>query len=228
MKRRWMKLVSVVLYALAAAVIVCYACMEWSVEVYLSPAGQTVMLLAACGLMYVGGRILGQNVDERYRRLPMRVNGWVWFGLYLWLLATLTVFGRNVGFRLPDWNRDALEWYLRYSFNIIPGHMVADMILSALRGSVSPTMALVNIFGNIAALMPTAFFLPNLFPKQRRFRTFALTVTGMVACIEITQFVTMTGNFDIDDFILNIGGACLMFRLLQSEQGQKPVKRIYQ
>lgn len=153
--------------------------------------------------------------------MKRRMILWVLFVLYLFLLADLTVFGRNVGFGLADWNWEMLEMYLKYSFNIIPGHMVVDMIFSAMRGSVSPMVAFVNIFGNLAALMPTAFFLPTLFQKQRNFKTFALTVTGMVACIEITQFVTMSGNFDIDDFILNIGGACLMFKLLQTEKAKK-------
>ena len=217
-----------ILYALAAAVLAVYAYvsfMSFSGTPELSTAGKLVLLLLACGLMYGGGRLLSSQWDEPFKQRLWRVNWWVWFVLYLFLLADLTVFGRNVGFGLADWNRETLKMYLQYSFNIIPGHMVVDMIVSAWRGSISPTMALVNIFGNIAALMPTAFFLPRLFQKQQYFKTFALTVSAMVACIEITQFATMSGNFDIDDFILNVGGACLMFRLLETEKAQKWVDR---
>lgn len=212
-------------YALAVTVLAWYAWWALVPERILSPTGRLAALLTACGLMYVGGRLLSPHLHQRLRTIPMRANLWIWFALYLLLLATLTLFdpyyGRGGRLAPASWNGQLLKLYLTYNFNILPGHMVADMILSVMNGSISLKMALVNIFGNFAALMPTAFFLPQLFQRQRRFKTFALTVGVMVALIECTQFITLSGTFDIDDWILNVGGACLMFRLLEAPKGRQ-------
>lgn len=225
MKRRIMKFVSVVPYALAVAVLVLYARMQFSSELIISPAGRIALLLVACCMMGIGGIILSKNVDEPYKWLPMRVNIWVWFGLYMILLFTLTLFdeyfGRSGSLGFGNWNEDVFRTYMTYCFNIIPFRTVIDMFVSVIKGSISVKMFLYNIVGNIAALMPTAFFLPNILKKQQNFKIFALTVTGIVAVIEIMQFITLSGAFDIDDFILNISGACFMFKLLEAKGGFK-------
>ena len=49
----------------------------------------------------------------------------------------------------------------------------------------------------------------------------------IVSIIELTQFITLTGTFDIDDYILNISGAYLMFKLLKKDKINKfIIKRI--
>lgn len=229
MKQQVMAIIGTVAYMLAAVVLAWYAWWQFTPERTLSPAGRLAALLTACGLMYVGGRLLSPRMDKRWQEIPMKVNLWVWFGLYLLLLATLTLFdpyyGRGGGLSLASWNRQLLQAYLTYNFNIIPGHMVIDMILSVMNGNISLKMALVNIFGNLAALMPAAFFLPQLFERQRKFKTFALTVGIMVAVIEITQFATLSGTFDIDDWILNVGGACLMYKLMETPKAKRWIEQ---
>lgn len=218
MKRQMRRFVGALLCALATAETAGYAWLSFRPEVTLSTAGRLAVLATVCLFSYAGGRCLSPYLRERGRTLFIRTTLWVWFALYLTLLAGLTVLYRGP-LRLPHWDGALLAYYLRYNFNLIPGHMVVDMILSAFNGSISLRMCLVNIFGNFAALMPTAFFLPLLFPQRfggkRGMKPFALAVTGMVAVIECTQFLTLTGTFDIDDFILNVSGACVMHVLLR-------------
>ena len=218
MKRRIMKLTGITAYALSTAAFAFYARMQLSAGIKISMAGMTVLILAVCPLMCVGGLILSKNMDERFRRLPMRINLCVWFAMYIVLLVNLTVLDRNSRLLMPDWNMELLKMYMSRSFNIIPFRTVTDMFVSVINGSIPLKMFVYNIFGNAAALMPTAFFLPNIFKKQRDFKTFAFTVTGIVAAIEIIQFITLSGAFDIDDFILNVSGACLMFKLLDTKK----------
>ena len=208
-------------YALAAAVLVFYFRLSLDPMWTILPPGRVVLLLSACLLMYVGGRLIAGTLPERHRLIPYKANLAIWFGLYLLLLATLTLFDNYFGrdsLTMADWDRQMFRHYMRNSFNLIPFATVADLFIEWMNGRIGARMFFYNIFGNIAALMPTALFLPLLFPKQRESKTFVLTVTGMVLFIEAAQFATLSGSFDIDDLILNVGGAWLAFVLLRNRR----------
>lgn len=231
--RKYMGIITgIAAYAGAAAVLMLYAGlrMKPGTGPALSRAGRVIMLMAACGLMWCGARRLAPGLSKPNRSLPSRVNHWVWFATYLMFLAALTVFDRRGGFVPTGWNRELLAFYMKYCVNLIPLYTVGDMFVSLANGSISWHMFAVNIFGNLAALMPTAYFLPTLFPhrfgSKRDLLRFAWAVTGMVAVIEITQFVTLSGTFDVDDFILNVGGACLAHRFLTGDTAARLRARI--
>jgi len=63
-----------------------------------------------------------------------------------------------------------------------------------------------NLFGNVLIFVPFGFFLP----MASRYRSFFSTLYagfGVSLCIEVFQFVTKVGSFDVDDLLLNtIGG----------------------
>ena len=71
----------------------------------------------------------------------------------------------------------------------------------------STSQVMLNLFGNVCAFMPMAFFLPLLFKKQNKFRYFVITMVLMILGIEFLQLVTGSGRFDVDDLILNLSGA---------------------
>ena len=70
-----------------------------------------------------------------------------------------------------------------------------------------------NLVGNVVMFIPIGFCLP-LFSKRYHTakRTF-LTGVLIVACIELTQFFTLLGSLDFDDFLLNSLGIMLGFLL---------------
>lgn len=208
-------------YALAAAVLVFYFRLSLDPMWTILPPGRVVLLLAACLLMYVGGRLIAGTLPASRRLIPFKTNLSIWFGLYLLLLATLTLFDSYFGrdsLSMADWNWEMFRHYMRNSFNLIPFSSLACLFTAWMHGRMGTRMFLYNIFGNLAALMPTALFLPLLLPKQRESKTFVLTVTGMVLVIEAAQFATLSGSFDIDDLILNVGGAWLAFVLLRNRR----------
>ena len=84
-------------YALAAAVLVFYFRLSLDPMWTVLPPGRVVLLLAACLLMYVGGRLIAGTLPERHRLIPYKANLAIWFGLYLLLLATLTLFDSYFG-----------------------------------------------------------------------------------------------------------------------------------
>jgi len=59
------------------------------------------------------------------------------------------------------------------------------------------------------------FFIPTLFKKIDNFKKFAVLIISIVIFVELTQLITKTGICDIDDVILNVGGALIMYMILQ-------------
>jgi len=63
-----------------------------------------------------------------------------------------------------------------------------------------------NLFGNIIIFMPFGFFMP----MASKYKSFFLTVFfsfSLSFFVEIFQFITRVGSFDVDDLLLNtIGG----------------------
>jgi glycopeptide antibiotics resistance protein len=70
-----------------------------------------------------------------------------------------------------------------------------------------------NLFGNILLFVPMGFFLPAFFKCIRSAKRLLLTVAFISFCIEVLQLLTTTGEFDIDDVLLNTLGALVGYRL---------------
>lgn len=91
-------------------------------------------------------------------------------------------------------------------YNIIPFKTITDYIKAS--SYINQSIWMSNLFGNVLAFFPLGIFLPWLF---KRFMGFWRTVSFVflaTSSVEILQFGTRVGSFDIDDIILNtIGGA---------------------
>lgn len=144
----------------------------------------------------------------------------------LFLLYVLTVvdftlingsFGRNISnIFLADKGETAK--YFTEKTNIIPFATVKLFINAYKSGSLDTLVVLENIFGNLFAFVPFAFFVPNIFKKINSAIKFLVCVSVCVAIIELLQIVFLTGSADIDDFILNVGGAMAAYGVLCTEK----------
>ena len=74
------------------------------------------------------------------------------------------------------------------------------------RHQVGIVSMIMNLFGNILIFMPFGFFLP----MASRFRSIFATTFGsfiLSLAVEMFQFITKVGCFDVDDLLLNtVGG----------------------
>ncbi len=105
--------------------------------------------------------------------------------------------------------------YAKDHLNLIPFRTILLYIRGTLNGVLLLSDLVVNLLGNIVAFMPFGFFLPKLFPVFRQKKAFILSMIGIIGVIEIMQFVLRTGVCDIDDLLLNLLGAYLVFVLIQ-------------
>ena len=184
-------------------------------------AGLAIALLCSASLIRATFAADGEKVKI------MRACLWVLFAVYsvylFGLLFTDQAYGRSLStlFRLSG--TEYYKHYFQARTNFVPFKSVAAYCKDMLRGQ--SRRAVVNIFGNLAAFAPMGFFLPILFKKMKRLKSFALTVTLLVIGVEILQVALWTGSCDIDDVILNVAGAIAVFMLVQTKAFRKSLAR---
>ena len=211
------KAISIIFYVLAVIFLLIYAWAEIMSHLMLSETGRLFLLGGSCLFLYVGGLIKSKAENNNK---PMKINLWIFFILYLVLLITLTLFdpmgGRN-GFNAFNWTQEGLDIYLENSVNLVPFKTIIEYIQKIFTSLLDTSTIFLNLFGNIACLMPLALFIPILFKKVDNTKKFLISILCVTLGIELIQFITFTGSCDIDDVILNtIGGfiGILLFRIL--------------
>ncbi len=176
-------------------------------------------------MLYFGGLLLSIKGNNK----AMYFNLWVFFILYLLLFINLTLFdplwSRN-GLKLVHWSKDLFDHYLHSSFNIIPFKTIY-FYLERFDSMYSNRSVLFNLVGNFVCLMPMALFLPLLFKKQNKWFCFIITCTLFIIGIELLQFFTMSGNCDIDDLILNVIGATMMYGIIKIKSVRQVMNKIF-
>ena len=133
--------------------------------------------------------------------------------------------GRN-GFNSFNWTQEGLDIYLNNSFNLIPFKTIIEYIQKIFTSLLDTSTIFLNLFGNIACLMPLALFIPMLFNKIDTTKKFLISILCVTLAIEIIQFITFSGSCDIDDIILNILGAFIMYKILNMHDVNNLVKDI--
>lgn len=220
------KYLAIILYIVACLFGCVYLIGEFIPNFNLSEFGRLFLLCGSCFFMYFGGLLLSKTKKDNR---PMKINLYVFFVLYIVLLVTLTLFdpmwGRN-GFTFINWFSDEFLDFIKNSINLIPFKTIIGFI-KEFNSLYDSRTILLNLFGNFIALMPMAFFLPLLFKKQNKFKYFFITIALIVFGIELTQLLTASGRFDIDDFILNVFGASFMYFILKIKDVNKLIKNIF-
>ena len=87
------------------------------------------------------------------------------------------------------------------NYNLIPFRSISSQL-----ERITQWWALKNLLGNIIPFVPFGFLLPITYPKfNSAIRVLAIGFVSIVL-IEIFQFFTKIGSFDVDDIILNMIG----------------------
>ena len=174
-----------------------------------------LLLVLICLISYLGGWLYRQRTGDR------RLIGWLlvaYFILYVYLLLSLTLMDETLRLdpsRLESVGLTKREYYMKWYVNFRPFGSIRLYLSGFRNGRINLGYVILNLAGNLCAFMPMAFFLPRLWRAQRRWYCFLPTVTLMVAAVAGTQLLLMVGSCDIDDVILNAGGAFLLFWILK-------------
>lgn len=126
------------------------------------------------------------------------------FWYYLWVLANVlffdNAFGRGFGAGV-DYG----------AINLEPLRTIKNYLLAYGYGNISLRLVILNLLGNLVAFAPMGVFLPALFRWQRSIFFFTATLALGITAVEVAQVYTGAGSCDVDDLILNLAGALLVF-----------------
>ncbi len=151
------------------------------------------------------------------------------FVFYVIMLIDFTLIddtlGRNI-LNVFSWDKNAFREYINTSTNLVPFKTVNLFINGYKSGALTLFSMLENIFGNIIAFMPIPFFIICLFKSfNNAFRVF-ITVLTTVLSIELLQFLFLTGSADIDDVLLNVSGAMLIYGILKIKAVSRIISKL--
>lgn len=215
------KAAAVLSYIAAAVLAALYAAAEFIPKLYLSTGGRLLFLCGCCVCCWFGGMLL---TKEAKSNLPMKINLKIYLALFLLLFVTLTLFdplwGRSGNAGL--WNGELFDEYIKNSLNLVPFRTIFEYFTkNDLR------QFTVNILGNIVCLMPLGILLPLIWEKQKKPKTFLLTCAATVSAVEILQFITFAGSCDIDDLILNVFGAEIIYFAAKTKKINKILRYVF-
>ena len=136
------------------------------------------------------------EVDLSKRQKLWRCLGTVVFILYLIVLAYLLFFSENYG--RTDTERE-------YRYNLVLFREIKRYLVYY--EQLGMENVIINLLGNIVAFMPYGFLLPMVNKVCKNWWRIFFWSFGFSLGVEVTQLVTKTGAFDVDDLMLNtIGG----------------------
>lgn len=218
------------LYGLSLLCLAVYLFCSVSGAVALAPIHRLLLLGLVCAASYAGSLWLTRTLpDDRAYRLMKATFAFI-FAIYLLLLVTLVLFDSYFGRvgldRVAIWSREAFGAYLADSLNLIPFKTIVLFVSGLFTASLSVDTVITNLLGNLAAFAPFAFFLPLLFRKIRSIKRFLLAMICIVLAVELAQLILLTGSCDIDDLILNVGGACVFYGILHIKVIRQIISKI--
>lgn len=178
-----------------------------------SPVERMGYLLFVCALLYTGGVLRARRTGQGGH---MKFLMFLFAVLYLYLLLTLTLTEETFGRGDYSNHEDARAYYMKWFVNFRPFRSIYQVYVKGYRrGYVDRYYVLLNLIGNLCAFLPAAVFLPYFFRLQRRWYIYLPTVILCVCAVEGLQFWMMVGSCDVDDLILNAGGAFAFWWILR-------------
>ncbi len=229
MKKKYAIILGTGCYLLSFILIIIYLFLEFAILNVTSLKNRLVIILVIVLLQYLTV-FFTKKAEYNYKKL-MRINLWIWFTLYIIMVLNVTLFDQYFGRNYASYNLvmpyDAER--VRYRFftkaNLVPFKTIINFCKSISKGIITKDYFARNIFGNLIAFMPLAFFLPRLFKKSKWYFNFII-VSLFIFFIEIMQFVLNSGSCDIDDYILNIVGMIFMYILINNKYIYKFISKL--
>ena len=172
-----------------------------------------LLLFIICLIAYLGGVLLKRRTQKNI--VPYLFCAFLF--LYLYLILSLTLMDKGLRLdstRLTAQGVSPREYYLRWFVNFQPFQSIYTVyIRGLLDGYVSIRYTVLNLLGNLCAFMPLSVLLPACMKCMLRWYWFLPSVLLFVISVEGMQFWLMVGSCDVDDVILNVGGAMLLYLL---------------
>ena len=112
--------------------------------------------------------------------------------------------------------------------NIVPFGTLYKYIDKLSTHRINTNLVIVNVVVNLVLLAPMGFFVPMLFKEKiKNTKQFLLLILGITVSIEVLQFFTFSGTFDVDDIILNTIGAIIVYLVMKTKTIERIINKIF-
>ncbi|GAB2044653.1 hypothetical protein AGATL06_11500 [Agathobaculum sp. TL06] len=205
------------LAAVLAAVLLCFNLYYELAPGYIVGPEQKLAVAAAFALLLGAALFYGVPAGARAKRRHDYMLLLFWY--YLWVLANVLFFDNAFG-------RGFHTGADLGAVNLEPLRTIKNYLIAYGYGNISLRLVVLNLLGNLAAFAPMGVFLPALFRWQRSIFFFTATLTLGVTAVEVAQVYTGAGSCDVDDLILNLAGALIVFVLCRITPLWKHICRV--
>lgn len=138
------------------------------------------------------------------------------FVIYLFILAKLIIFKGPMFYEVvkgtEEYRRET-SYAAHTKVNLVPFRTIKRFATT--HPSTSTEAKFFNLAGNVALFIPFGILLPLVFKRLYRFRHVLFASILLSLFFETYQLVTRTGQFDVDDIILNTLGGIIGYWLLR-------------
>lgn len=141
----------------------------------------------------------------RTRKNSLSIIAIIYILLMIYLLFLMRI--GSIGEALELSFSEHIEQYT----NFIPFRSINRYGATMISGNGAVQIAVINLIGNIVVFIPMGFLLPTYFKNAKIFWKTVFIAILTIICVELIQFFSCTGTFDVDDIILNVIGVIIGF-----------------
>lgn len=218
------KILSYLLYAAAAIVLLFILLVEISNTIDISSPAKLLMSGLVITLLIAAALFRNATLDSpEQKRRTIRGTLWAAFLLYAVYLIWLLFFDNT--FNRVGWQVDYTT-YIKLKTNFTPFLTVHRYLKNISHGTQTGS-AFLNLAGNLAAFAPLGFFGPALFRMMRKPWIFIPSLLVILVGVEGLQLLLRVGSCDVDDVILNLIGALLVYGLMKIPPIKRGIKQLY-
>lgn len=208
MKSKYLKLIAYICYFLSFVIFGYYIYQELISYFSVPTIFKLIYIFGSSIYIFFGSLILSKFYKTKKIKIK-RVTLISLFIEYLTLLLILTLFDPSFGRGFSNVFNSSKEYIFEH-INLIPFKTIIGYIKYN-----NIKFIIINIIGNLVAFMPMGLFMPLIFNKINNVFKFVLSVGLFVIIIEVLQLILLTGSLDIDDLILNVSGALIVYYLFR-------------
>lgn len=122
------------------------------------------------------------------------------------------------------WSDMPLKDYLLFQSNFIPFKTIIFYINSIFDGSINLDIPIINLSANLLMFLPAGIYLPYYVKRIKSLKSCVAAMFIILIIIELIQFLTRRGSFDIDDLILNMLGVVIGYLIWKIKFVQRLLK----
>lgn len=213
---------SIISYIIAIILFIIYLYYLFMPKLSMDPSEKAIFLLFVCIFNYFGSLFLTKYLNNNK---PLKINLKVSLILYIFLLIDLVIFDFERGEITLIFNNESWQSYIDIFVNLVPFKTIKRFFNAF--GRINSRYLIYNLLGNLICLMPLSLLLPKIYKVQNNFFIFTITILLTTLTIELTQLITCTGFFDIDDIILNATGALIAYLILKIKPLERFTSKIF-